>query len=145
MAKKTRRKSTYHIQCGRIRHQVLARNFKLWLAAGLIALVDAKNQHVAQATERASTMWEADAQGDGVLHIVPVEPPGVSLRTNAQVVDSQYIYADHGQLRLSRDDRQLIGEIRLRYEPSVADGLVDGIISTIRDRQMRLQYGWGLE
>lgn len=144
MAKKTRRKSTYHIQCGRLRHQVLARNFKLWLAAGLIALVDAKNQHVAQATDRASTMWEASAQGDGVLHVVPTDPPGVSLRTNAQVVDQQYIYADGGQIRVSSHDRQRFTDWRTRFGLDTAETMIAEFLNRKREFDMREQYGWGI-
>jgi len=135
MARKRNRKpQKYTIQSGKLQHVTSARRFAVWVRAGLLIAI---NSHCAQVSAAAKTIWE-----NGELLLAPLAQPEPSIRTNAQIVDSQYIFADHGQLRLSRDDRQLISEIRLRYEPSVADGLVDGIISTIRDRQMRLQYGW---
>ena len=135
MARKRNRKpQKYTITTGKLQHVTSARRFAVWVRAGLLIAI---NSHCAQVSAAAKTIWE-----NGELLLAPLAQPEPSIRTNAQIVDSQYIFADQGQLRLSRDDRQLISEIRLRYEPSIADGLVDGIISTIRDRQMRLQYGW---
>lgn len=135
MARK--RKPNYAIQHGKLKHQTTPRQFAVWLRSGLIVLIDAKNRRLARVSAIARTIWE-----NGSLHLAPLAQPEPNIKTNAEVVDSQYKYADAGQLRLSREDRQLIGEIRFRYEPSIADDLIAGIVSTIRERQMRLQYGW---
>lgn len=144
MSTKKRRKSTYFVQSGRVRHEVLARRFRLWLAAGLIALADARNRHVAHVTERATTIWERDERGEGVLHVVPIEPPGVSLMTNAKIVDGKYIFAHHGRVRISRDDQRQFVVWRAELGLEAAERLIAAYTQDKRAWDMREQYGWGI-
>ena len=132
--KRTKKPAKYVIQHGKLHHQTSARRFAVWLRAGLLVLV---NSHLARVSESARTLWEG-----GELILLPAEPPSPSIRTNAQIVDQLFIYADDGQLRLSKDDQKLIAVLRWRFEPSMAEAMIAEIKGTIRERQMRLQYGW---
>lgn len=144
MPKKKRIKSTYLVQVGRVRHEVAARPFRLWLAAGLIALADAQNRHVAAVTERATAIWERGERNEGVLHVVPVEPPGVSLMTNAKIVDGKYIFAHKGRVRVSRDDQRQFVIWRASLGLEAAERLIAAYTQSKREWDMREQYGWGI-
>lgn len=132
--KRTKKPAKYIIQHGKLQHQTSARRFAVWLREGLL---DAITSHMARVSESARTRWE-----NGELFLLPSEPPSPSIRTNAEIVDQQYIYADNGRIRLSRDDSSKILHWRWTLPAEIADSLISDFLNRKRDWDMREQYGW---
>ena len=131
--KRTTKPRKYTIQHGKLQHQTSARRFTVWLRAGLIVLV---NSHLAHVSGTARTRWE-----NGELFLAPKAEPGPSIRTNAEVVDAQYIYANGGEIKVSREERIHFAELRFQLG-DLAEQLIGDYLSRKREFDMRAQYGW---
>lgn len=131
--KRTTKPRKYTIQHGKLQHQTSARRFAVWLRAGLIVLV---NSHLAHVSDAARTRWE-----NGELFLAPIAEPTPSIRTNAEVVDSRYIYAHEGQVRITREERLRFADWRFRFG-ELAEQMVSEYLSRQREFDMRAQYGW---
>ena len=131
--KRTTKPRKYTIQHGKLQHQTSARRFTVWLRAGLIVLV---NSHLAHVSDAARTRWE-----NGELFLAPKAEPGPSIRTNAEVVDAQYIYANGGEIKVSREERIHFAELRFQLG-DLAEQLIGDYLSRKREFDMRAQYGW---
>ncbi len=137
MARKRNRKpQKYTITTGKLQHVTNARRFTVWVRAGLLIAI---NSHCAQVSAAAKTIWE-----NGELLLAPMAQPEPSIRTNAQIVDSQYIYADGGQIRVSRQDRQRFTDWRTRFGFDAAETMIAEFLNRKREFDMREQYGWGI-
>ena len=123
----------YTIQHGKLQHQTSFRRFSVWLRAGLIVLV---NSHLAHVSDAARTRWE-----NGELFLAPIAEPTPSIRTNAEVVDAQYIYANGGEIKVSREERIHFAELRFQLG-DLAEQLIGDYLSRKREFDMRAQYGW---
>lgn len=135
MARKRNKKpAKYIIRHGSLQHQTSFRRFSVWLRAGLIVLV---NSHLAHVSEAARTRWE-----NGELFLAPKAEPEPSIRTNAEVVDAQYLYANAGQIPVSREDRQRFVDWRGRFGYDAAEQMIGEFLSRKREFDMRAQYGW---
>ena len=134
MANKKRKSSRYQIRHGRLTHETSARRFLVWLRAGLLVL---ERDRLARVSESGVAVWEGDE-----LLVKPRSLPEPSIRTNAQIVDQQYIYADNGRIRLSRDDSSRILHWRWTLPAEIAESLISDFLSRKRDWDMREQYGW---
>lgn len=132
--KRTKKPAKYIIQHGKLQHQTSARRFAVWLRAGLLVAI---NSHLARVSESARTRWE-----NGELFLLPAEPPSPSIRTNAQIVDQQYIYADNGRVRISREDGIKILHWRWTLPAELAELLISDFLSRKREWDMTRQYGW---
>ena len=131
--KRTTKPRKYTIQHGKLQHQTSARRFTVWLRAGLIVLV---NSHLAHVSDAARTRWE-----NGELFLAPIAEPTPSIRTNAEVVDAQYIYANGGEIKVSREERIHFAELRFQLG-DLAEQLIGDYLSRKREFDMRAQYGW---
>lgn len=134
MANKKRKSSRYQIRHGRLTHETSARRFLVWLRAGLLVL---EHNRLARVSNAAVTVWE-----NGELFVKPKAAPEPSIRTNAQVVDSQYIYADGGEVRVTRDDRKRFTIWRERWGLADAEQMIAEFLANRRAFDMREQYGW---
>ena len=94
------------------------------------------NSHLAHVSGTARTRWE-----NGELFLAPKAEPGPSIRTNAEVVDSRYIYAHEGQVRITREERLRFADWRFRFG-ELAEQMVSEYLSRQREFDMRAQYGW---
>ena len=94
------------------------------------------NSHLAYVSEAARTKWEA-----GELFLAPKAEPGPAIRTNAEVVDAQYIYANGGEIKVSREERIHFAELRFQLG-DLAEQLIGDYLSRKREFDMRRQYGW---
>ena len=136
MANKKRKSSRYQIRHGRLTHEASARRFLVWLRAGLLVL-ERDCKRLARVSEAGVAVWE-----NGELFVKPKTAPEPSIRTNAQVVDAQYIYADGGEVRVTRDDRKRFTIWRERWGLADAEQMVAEFLANRRAFDMREQYGW---
>ncbi len=132
--KRTKKPAKYTILHGKLHHQTSARRFAVWLRDGLLVAV---TSHLARVSVSARTVWE-----NGELHLLPAAPPGVSLQTNSQAVEQQYVYAHGGQVRVSREQRLAFTDWRLRWGLEEAERMIREYLAREREFAMREQYGW---
>jgi hypothetical protein len=131
--KRNKTPQKYIIQHGKLQHVTSARRFAVWIRLGLLVAV---NSHRAQVSAAAKTIWE-----NGELHLAPIAQPEPSVRTNAQTVDEEYIFAHDGQVRITRDERLRFADWRMRFA-ELADQMITEYLSRQREFDMRAQYGW---